>query len=158
MGAQSRLHKVSQQIIETSFPNLTKYHYSITSPATTEYNCIAWAARDIAAWWWPDQYQMYFWPPNVPREETIAAFIQAYESQKYNLCNSPAYEEGWDRIALYVDANGKPTHAARQLDNGSWTSKLGKLEDIEHSTLDSLVGLQYGAVAVIMRRKTSSVK
>lgn len=149
---------MSQQIIETFFPNLSQYYYSITSPATTEYNCIAWAACDITAWWWPDQFQMYFWPPNVPREETIAAFIKAYESQNYILCDSPDYEEGWDRIALYVDANGKPTHAARQLNNGSWTSKLGKLEDIEHSTLDGLVGLQYGSVTVIMRRKKPIVK
>ena len=29
-----------------------------------------------------------------------------------------------------IDTNGKPTHAARQLSSGLWTSKLGKLQDI----------------------------
>ena len=30
-------------------------------------------------------------------------------------------EPGFEKIALYADNSGKPTHAARQLDNGRWT-------------------------------------
>lgn len=36
--------------------------------------------------------------------------------------------------------------------SGTWTSKLGPQEDIEHHELDGLVGDKYGTVAVIMRK------
>jgi hypothetical protein len=42
---------------------------------------------------------------------------------------------GWQTIALY-SADGELTHAARRLDNGRWTSKLGPDIDIEHDTLE----------------------
>ena len=144
---------MSQMDIEASFPRLPTHGYVITSPATTEYNCIAWAAQDIDAWWWPDSLQLYFWPPDIPRVETLDAFIKAYESQGYSICHSSDYEAGWEKIAIYIDINGKPTHAARQLKTGYWTSKLGRLEDIEHKSLDSLAGTQYGSVSTIMRRR-----
>jgi hypothetical protein len=44
------------------------------------------------------------------------------------------------------------THAARQRQGGGWTSKLGKLQDIEHDTLDSLSGSDYGTIVQIMRK------
>lgn len=47
----------------------------------------------------------------------------------------------------------KPTHVARQLDDGKWTSKLGSNEDIIHHTLDGLEGEKYGQVTTIMTRK-----
>ncbi len=40
---------------------------------------------------------------------------------------------------------------ARQVESGLWTSKLGSLEDIEHS-LEALEGSVYGAVAVLLKR------
>ena len=54
--------------------------------------------------------------------------------------------------ALYTDAQGTPTHAARQLESGDWTSKLGKSVDIRHSTLAALGGEMYGRVAFLLRR------
>ena len=42
-------------------------------------------------------------------------------------------QDGYEKIAIYA-LDGEPTHAARQLDTGRWTSKLGKHEDIEHDT------------------------
>ena len=68
------------------------------------------------------------------------------------MCNSIAYEEGFEKVAIYIDTHGKPTHAARQLSSGIWTSKLGQLEDIEHSKLDDITGSQYGSVGVILKR------
>ncbi len=145
---------MNRQGIEACFPNLPTHGYDITSPATTDYNCIAWAAQDIDACWWPDPFQLYFWPPDVPRLETLDAFIKAYELQGYSCCQNSNYEDGREKIALYVDANGKPTHAARQLKTGYWTSKLGALEDIEHKSLEGLAGNQYGSVSIIMWRRT----
>jgi len=44
------------------------------------------------------------------------------------------------------------THAARQLDDGTWTSKLGSLEDITHE-LQALEGADYGHVVLFMKRE-----
>jgi hypothetical protein len=142
---------MSKEKIEASFPSLQKTGYSVASPETVEYNCIAWAAGDNEKWWWPDQQNQYFWPPSVPRRETLEAFIRAYEFLGYSLTQDAKYEDGFDRIAIYVDLSGRPTHAARQLDPVKWTSKLGILEDIEH-LLEALAGPQYGYVAVVMKR------
>jgi len=35
---------MSRQDIEKFFPNILDYGYTITSPETVAYNCIAWAA------------------------------------------------------------------------------------------------------------------
>jgi len=44
------------------------------------------------------------------------------------------------------------THAARQLPDGKWTSKLGQLEDITHGTTDVIEGGDYGEVVQFMKR------
>ena len=58
---------------------------------------------------------------------------------------------GYEKIAIYAFV-GQFTHAARQLDNGQWTSKLGFREVITHPTLAALSGGIYGNVHCIMRR------
>ena len=142
----------SKHDVEESFPNLSKDGYSLTSPKTPEYNCIAWAAGDDGVCWWPDPLFVCYWPSEIPRAETIEAFIKAYESLGYFLCENATLEDGFEKVAIYADPNGKPTHAARQLYSGNWTSKLGQSEDIKHTTLDGLVGGHYGSVAVILKR------
>ncbi len=61
-------------------------------------------------------------------------------------------EKGFIKIALFAKDN-IPTHAARQLPNGLWTSKLGILEDVRHS-LSAISGGIYGSVVVVMKRKS----
>lgn len=94
----------------------------------------------------------YHWPPGVPKEVTKSAFIEAYRSIGYEVCDGPSLEAGFEKIALYVDSDDSPTHAARQLPNGNWTSKLGDFEDIEHPTLDCLNGDLYGRPVVYLAR------
>ena len=48
------------------------------------------------------------------------------------------------------------THAARQLPNGKWTSKLGRDIDIEHDSVDDIAGSVYGEVLRLMRRQDVS--
>jgi hypothetical protein len=139
--------------IEKIFPNLRISGYSITSPATTEYNCIAWSVGDTEVWWWPDSQHLYYWPSELPRIETLDAFIKVFEILGYSVCNDAVHEKGFEKIAIYVDSKGKPAHVARQLSSGSWTSKLGQLEDVEHSKLNDIAGLQYGSVGVILKRQ-----
>ena len=71
----------------------------------------------------------------------------------YTPCDGDVLEVGQVRIALYATTTGTPTHAARQLPDGRWTSKLGRWEDIEHR-LPDLEGESYGAVVQIMKRPT----
>lgn len=139
--------------IEHIFPAIKKHGYQITSPSTSSYNCIAWAVGNDLRWWWPDPLMTSYWPHDIPREETITTFIEAFATLGYTKCNDETYEVGYEKIAIYINQQGIPTHAARQLKNGKWTSKLGKLQDIEHNNLEGLAGNEYGIVGVYLRRK-----
>ncbi|MBI3604951.1 MAG: hypothetical protein HY202_02870 [Nitrospirae bacterium] len=142
--------QVVDDFIELNFPNLSRLEYQITSPQTPEYNCIAWAACDNTRWWWPAND--YFWPEGVERNETLEAFIQAYKTFGFESCQTQLLETGFEKVAIYVDSHGGPTHAARQLRSGKWTSKLGPYKDIEHNSLESLNGKEYGSVGCILKR------
>ena len=66
-------------VLEQEFPLLSISSYIITSQETDDYNCIAWAAGDTDRWWWPTS-PPYYWPQNIPLEESISAFIQAFST------------------------------------------------------------------------------
>jgi len=137
------------------FPGLRTTLCRITSPASTEYNCIAWAAEDTQRWWEPDYFLQYYWPPNAPRQLTLDAYIRAFETLGYNICQNVNYEPGFTKIAIFIKANGIPSHAARQLDTGRWTSKCGQNVDIEHelTALCRQHGKEgYGEVAIYMKK------
>ncbi|MBU4421077.1 MAG: hypothetical protein KKH84_08760 [Proteobacteria bacterium] len=142
---------MSNHDIEKWFPKLQGGGYTITSPATVDYNCIAWAADDTESVWWPDRLYIGYWPAGIPRAETLEGFIEAFATLGFTQCDAAEYEKGFEKVAIYVDTSGKPTHAARQLSSGLWTSKLGNLQDIEHD-IDGVSGDLYGSVAVIMKR------
>ncbi|MEQ8536244.1 MAG: hypothetical protein RIB93_02065 [Coleofasciculus sp. D1-CHI-01] len=148
MVTDGRLEKYK----EDEFPRLFATGYRITSKASRIYNCFAWAAGEDDRWWNPvEPENPYYWLNGVPAELTIAAFIQAYQTLGYEPCDSSDWEEGFQKIALYATPDGEPTHAARQLPNGKWTSKLGRWEDIEHE-LDGLISEMYGSVRQILKR------
>ena len=79
-----------------------------------------------------------YWPANALRQVTLEAFILAYGTLGYEPCPDGTLEPGFQKIVLYARA-GKPTHVARQLDGGAWTSKLGKWVDIEHDDPDEVL-------------------
>jgi hypothetical protein len=142
------------EFIERDFPSLATNGYKLTSPDTIDYNCVAWAVEDEESWWWPDAENIHYWPPNIPREETLEAFQQAFQTLGYEIYQNNAFEKGFQKVAIYADSNKVPKHVARQLANGKWTSKLGQDEDIEHDNLQGLGGQPgYGEVACIMKRK-----
>jgi len=137
---------------EVSFPNLQPNTWRETSAETRRYNCIAWAAGDTTRWWWPDAMAQRYWPTNLPRIVTLDNFIKAYESVGFQYCDDEFLEHGFEKIAIYVNSAGLPRHAARQLPNGKWTSKLGEFEDIEHETLSSLRSVIYGDPVRFLKR------
>ena len=147
---------MNPNVLTTSFPGLSSSSYRITSPATGAYNCIGWAAGDSTAWWWPDDdpdNDAAYWPRDVPREETIAAFVAAFGTLGYVPCGDEILEAGFKKVAIYATTNDRSQHAAKQLAEGSWSSKLGTREDIEHS-LHALEGDIYGRVILLLKRPT----
>jgi hypothetical protein len=137
--------------LKALFPRLQKATFRVTSDADAVYNCIAWAAGVTNDWWWPleDPTEAY-WPEGIPRERTVEAFRDVFATLGYTVCSSEELEPGFEKIALFTASN-LPTHAARQLPSGLWTSKLGQGEDIEHG-LHDLEGDLYGTVALVMQR------
>ncbi len=141
--------------LQEPFPNLSSENSRLTSPVDEGYNCIAWAAGDIERWWWPDPLEQKYWPATVPRAESVNAFVQAYKLLGYLYMTDSSLEPGKEKIAIFATDAGKPTHAARQLPGGQWTSKLGQIIDIEHE-LSAVEGPEYGKVSVILARNSDT--
>lgn len=139
--------------IESLFPGLQKSGFRVSSLATRASNCIAWAAGDTTHWWWPDpdpENDAIFWPGGIALEQTLDAFLAALATLGYARCSGEELESGVEKIALFAKAS-LPTHAARQLPTGVWTSKLGSGEDIEHD-LHAVSGDLYGTVVLLLSR------
>ena len=139
-------------MLRRDFPLLDNDAWEQTSDADPSYNCAAFAARNVVSNWWPEpDMPEYFWPsPN--RDGTLDAFREGYETLGFEVCDGSGHEPGFERIAIYATALGSPTHVARQLSDGRWTSKLGPLEDIVHRDPRSLAGGRYGDPVMFMKR------
>ena len=136
-------------LIQTVFPGLRDCQWEVTSTPSRRYNCIAWAVGLTKGWWWPSNKSD--WPDGVAREWTIEAFVAAFATKGFVACDHDHLEEGFEKIALYAMAN-RPTHAARQLPSGLWTSKLGNNHDITHATLEGVSGSVYGTAILLFKR------
>ena len=136
-------------------------NHRITSPASDEYNCLAWAAGVDDRQVWPTGAEgladepVVTWPPGIPNDETVGAFVAYFERLGYVLCAGPEFEEGYLKIAIFVK-DDCPTHASRQLPSQKWTSKMGHDGvDIEHDDLECIAGSQYGTARVFLKRPTA---
>jgi hypothetical protein len=140
--------------IEGWFVNLNPNDYEVTSPEAITYNCIAWAAGQSDAWWEPVRGPGYYWPEDAPWDDRVDSLVKVFQLLHFEVCESVVPEPGYEKIAIYGEDDAY-IHAARQIEGGRWTSKLGTHKDIAHTTLDGLAGPDpaFGAVVVIMRRK-----
>ena len=164
--------------LENDFPNLASAGYDKTSDQTGgqlddgSYNCIAWAAEDVHhKFWWPNIYG--HWPFWIRRQETVRCFIWTFFWLGYVKCRHSRREFAFDKVVLYaIHKSGHPTtppnhlrdfddwiptHMARQMPDGTWTSKCGTNEDITHFTLDALEchgpnTASYGTPVIYMKR------
>lgn len=134
------------------FPNSQSEPFLITSPETWRYNCIAWAFGDDQKWYWPTEIPQHYWPPNIRRELDMQSFIELYQLVKYKVCVDGSVEVGFEKIAIFAHLNGEPSHAARQLPNGNWTSKMGPWHDVEHTLNSMNNSVGYGNAIVFMSR------
>ena len=139
-------------MLTRAFPNLASEGFDIVDEPSDRYNCIAYAAGDISQWWWPDGVN--YWPPWATLTTRIESLIEAFAGKGYERCNDYEVEDGYHKVALY-EAQGQMRHAAAQMPNGRWRSKMGRGPVIEHHSPDSLSGGPYGNPTIIMRRETS---
>jgi hypothetical protein len=123
---------------ERHFPRLTPELYQVTSPPTRQYNCFAWAAERFDTW--------------IPLPGGLDSLIRPYAALGLEREEEGAADATSTHIAIFGDEFG-PTHAARRLANGKWTSKLGNWEDIEHDCLECLEGGSYGFVVARLSRR-----
>jgi hypothetical protein len=141
---------------ERKWPYLLSEGYGVASNETWDYNCIAFSADIQDDWWWPDQNGDAYWPISW-REETLECFVAAFRSIGYKKCWLSIRQKRFERVAIYTKDN-IPTHAAKQLNDGRWKSKLGPWEDIEHNTTKAVEEYIYGKVAVYMKRRIRDAK
>jgi hypothetical protein len=138
------------------FPSISDQNAKQTSPASEKYNCIAWAYGISRIPMWPDPtgviLGIVYWPQKIPCENTVEAFSALFKSIGYIKCHDGSFESGFEKIAIYAEGT-EPKHAARQLQNGRWTSKLGSDIDIEHDTPYCITGPTYGDVVLFMKRQ-----
>ena len=135
-----------------AFPNLADEEFEIVDQPSERYNCIAYAAADTSKWWWPDGIN--YWPPWATETDRIESLKEAFAGLGYEQCDQINPEASYNSIALY-EAHGAMQHAAVQMPNGRWRSKVGKGPVIEHRSPESLSGGIYGNPTVFMRRDTS---
>jgi hypothetical protein len=134
-------------------PRLTTSDYVETSQARRRCNCFAWAAGDTERNWYPKgDPDLSYWPRNARNDFTVDAFVDAYATVGFARCDDGTLQPGVEKIALYVDADGEPSHAARQLVDGHWESKMGTWEDIRHHGTACLEGGDYGTVKLYLAR------
>lgn len=123
------------------------------SPRNPSYNCFAWAAREANFWVEPPGTAPWAcWPDDLPEWDTLENYIRAYAKLGFTECDTADLEPGVEKIAIFTDGHDAPTHAARQLPSGRWTSKFGKGIDFEHD-LDEIDGdPAVGSIARCMER------
>lgn len=156
LGTGQRLHHMMGRPLPLAvrlrwFLNLNDHNHLITSPATDNYNCIAWAYGVSNRWMWPGSPD-YYWPSDTTGSDELQTLVQLYLNAGYEPCASGDLEDGFEKVAIYVDQQG-PTHAALQIGSGRWTSKLGGLEDIEHDTVEAIESDSYGEATVFLKRR-----
>ena len=155
-----RVEEIKAQLLGY-FPKLAQDKYfEITSKASCDYNCISWACKYDDRWIQPSYLGnpnldcVVWWPPDVQEGTDINCLISVFEYHGYTICDGFEHENGYLKVALYLDAiKNIWTHAARELRNGYWTSKLGPSVDIQHGTPYTIENDIYGKVYCFMKKK-----
>jgi hypothetical protein len=128
---------------KNGFPSLGS-EYEVLAPGTSTYNCIAWSLGNTKEWVWPGN--------------TVKAFDQLNGKYGYQKMSKMDFrlQPGVEKIVLYgkvVNGRTVATHQARQMADGTWTSKMGKMAVIRHAAPDSLDGPDYGHPVAVYSRK-----
>jgi hypothetical protein len=148
MGGQEK-HALRRAALIAKYPGLANGHFEIKSPQDSSYNCAAFAAEDTRRNWHPHAWAGLYWPTGE-QEDNLQSWIEGFAALGYVRCESPSLESGIEKVAIYA-LDGWPQHIARQRPDGIWVSKMGPMEDMEHS-LEGLEGELYGSLIAILAR------
>jgi hypothetical protein len=124
-----------------------------------DYNCFAFAFGE-----YENGRRIALWSGTAPTWRELNALLtkQGYKrlSREEEAASDRAsgHVEGYQRLAVYFDGNGVPSHAAVEDPwTGVWRSKLGPLPLIQHDRLFQLFGdvgpSAYGYSVMIFRRR-----
>src|SRR3954447_3253544 len=101
---------MSTEDLLASFPKLLQEGYDPTSPDDQVYNCAAWAMREQHVWWEPRsaprQYPHKgptFWPDGVPNSLRVEAYVAAFATRGFTVCDSGEWNPNYEKIAIYRD-------------------------------------------------------
>jgi len=119
--------------------------FEVMSGSTTKFNCIAWSLGITSQW--------------INPQTTWAGCDKLNAQFGYKRMSTLDFSRvsGYEKIVLYGKVNSLGqitsfTHQARQLKDGTWTSKLGGLAMIRHVTPDTLDGAAYGVPVAVYYR------
>ena len=158
----------NRQILINSTPSLKDDpYYYVSSEATGEYNCIAWAMGFTDRW--SDHFPgggknlKKWWPEGVERGFNPDFLIKAFMAVGFECCDDDSYEEGYEKVALYkqepfidcfncIFESVAWTHAAKVLTQNTYHSKMGPQFDIYHSS-GNVLQASYGTIFQFMKRK-----
>jgi hypothetical protein len=102
---------------------------------------MAFANGDERHFWTPSRHGgRYYWPPDIKRDDTADAWEQVFLNQGYERTESREVEAGFEKVAIYVGLDDMLASHVAVSDGNDWLSKLGKGQDISHSSLDLLAG------------------
>jgi hypothetical protein len=141
------------EALYAQLPRLQESDHRITSPATDDYNCVAWVDRDTDRWWEPG----FYWPEGIPEPtelQDLEHYVDLFRSLGFELCGTGDLEDGYLKIAIY-SGEGAFHHVAKQLPSGAWSSKAGVLHDLRHDELAAFEEcgvMKYATVTAFMRR------
>jgi len=156
----SKLRNRTPAELEAKFLKLQSGNYNHASDATPRYNCLAFVNGDHRHLWEAGKNGgRYHWPKGI--SDTLDGWTEIFTREGYELTDNREIEPGFEKVAIYIDLGDLlPGHVAMS-DGRVWKSKLGRLQDIEHSSLDLLEGDQnweYGIVERILRRRIKHKK
>ncbi len=163
---QERLWAITTLPSATWYPKLRRFALGdVTSPFTPDYNCIAYAAKDMTQPWWPvPEWMMqlpgaryYYWPVERIYPPTVENFYRAFATEGFQPCKTGKHEHGYEKVAIYVVTGDEPKHMARELGDGIWYSKLGDFQDIRHYVFDAVENAGYGQAKYFMRKRIEGI-
>lgn len=142
--------RLQDPVHRRDFPRLGS-RFEVLAPSTKRYNCIAHSLGIHDRW---------INPRTGPADAPLAGMDRLYRSAGYRRLRALNFrrQSGNQKVVVYAlrdDAGTitRVTHAAIQMADGTWQSKLGASALIRHPTPWAVAGPQYGVpVAVYIRR------
>jgi hypothetical protein len=143
-------------INESEYPELAG-NYIPRSEPNPAYNCAAFVVGVEDEWWEAG----LVWPDDLEKDDTIAVYVQLYERYGFEVCPDGTFEAGHEKIALYGFDEEMPDgtveifeHAAIQVGEGQWKSKMGADDDIEHSRPEVVAKYNWRVMRYMKRQAT----